>query len=144
MTDAKQQSLLGRQGPLILRLGSTAHGPPIPTPHSASYRLSRTNLLAAAPFRRDSIKFLLRDRDSRFTCTFDSVFAADGIRILTSPPGAPQANAICERMICDAAPRAARQDPRRQRASPTPKCNSNRASAAVGIALRCAQRGVPG
>ncbi|HET9255387.1 MAG TPA: transposase [Pseudonocardiaceae bacterium] len=27
------------------------------------------------------------------------MFAAEGIRILTSPPRAPQANAICERMI---------------------------------------------
>jgi putative transposase len=27
------------------------------------------------------------------------VFAAEGIRILTSPPQAPRANAICERMI---------------------------------------------
>jgi len=26
-------------------------------------------------------------------------FAADSIRILTSPPGAPRANAICERLI---------------------------------------------
>jgi Integrase core domain len=45
------------------------------------------------------VKFLLRDRDSRFTRVFDAVFAADGIRILTSPPQAPRANAICERMI---------------------------------------------
>jgi putative transposase len=37
--------------------------------------------------------------DSRFTRAFDAVFAADGIRILTSPPRAPRANAICERMI---------------------------------------------
>jgi transposase InsO family protein len=29
----------------------------------------------------------------------DAVFAAEGIRILRSPPQAPQANAICERMI---------------------------------------------
>jgi putative transposase len=35
----------------------------------------------------------------RFTTAFDVVFAADGIRILTSPPRAPRANAICERMI---------------------------------------------
>jgi transposase InsO family protein len=42
---------------------------------------------------------LLRDRDARFTGAFDAVFAADGIRILTSPPRAPRANAICERMI---------------------------------------------
>jgi putative transposase len=45
-----------------------------------------------------TITFLLRDRDSRFTTAFDAVFAADGIRILTSPPRAPRANAICQRM----------------------------------------------
>jgi putative transposase len=45
------------------------------------------------------MKFLLRDRDSRFARAFDAVFAADGIRILTSPPRVPRANAICERMI---------------------------------------------
>jgi transposase InsO family protein len=49
--------------------------------------------------RANSIKFLLRDRDSRFTTAFDAVFAAEGIRTLTSPPRAPRANAICERMI---------------------------------------------
>ena len=49
--------------------------------------------------RATTLKFLLRDRDSRFTPGFDAVFAADGIRILTSPPRAPRANAICERMI---------------------------------------------
>jgi putative transposase len=46
-----------------------------------------------------TMKFLLRDRDSQFTKAFDAVFAAEGIRILTSPSGAPRANAICERMI---------------------------------------------
>jgi putative transposase len=46
-----------------------------------------------------TLSFLLRDRDSRFTTAFDAVFAAEGIRILTSPPGAPRANAICERMV---------------------------------------------
>jgi transposase InsO family protein len=49
--------------------------------------------------RATTITFLLRDRDSRFTRAFDAVFTADGIRILTSPPGAPRANAVCERMI---------------------------------------------
>jgi putative transposase len=37
-----------------------------------------------------TITFLLRDRDSRFTRAFDAAFAADGIRILTSPPPAPR------------------------------------------------------
>jgi putative transposase len=44
------------------------------------------------------VKFLLRDRDCRYTRAFDAVFAADGIQILTSPR-VPRANAICERMI---------------------------------------------
>jgi transposase InsO family protein len=55
--------------------------------------------------RATTLKFLLRDRDSRFTRGFAAVFAADGIRILTSPARAPRANAICERMIANAAPR---------------------------------------
>jgi putative transposase len=57
------------------------------------------NLLMDLADRVPTIKFLLRDRDSRFTRAFDAVFTADGIRILTSPPRAPRANAICERMI---------------------------------------------
>ena len=56
-------------------------------------------LLMVLADRVTTMKFLLRDRDSRFTTAFDAVFTADDIRILTSPPGAPRANAICERMI---------------------------------------------
>jgi putative transposase len=44
-------------------------------------------------------KFLIRDRAGQFTGSFDAVFTAAGIRILASPPQAPRANAICERMI---------------------------------------------
>jgi transposase InsO family protein len=40
---------------------------------------------------------LLRDRAGQFTSSFDAVFTAAGI--LTSPPRAPIANAVCERMI---------------------------------------------
>jgi putative transposase len=47
--------------------------------------------------RTASVKFLIRDRAGRFTSAFDAVFAAEGIRILASPPRAPRANAICER-----------------------------------------------
>ena len=46
-----------------------------------------------------SIKFLIRDRAGQFTGSFDAVFTAAGIRILASPPQAPRANAICERII---------------------------------------------
>ncbi len=57
------------------------------------------NLLMDLADRAATLKFVLRDRDSRFSRAFDAVFAADGIRILTSPPEAPRANAVCERMI---------------------------------------------
>ena len=49
--------------------------------------------------RAASIKFLIRDRAGQFTGSFDAVFTAAGVRILASPPRAPKANAICERMI---------------------------------------------
>ena len=49
--------------------------------------------------RAAPVKYLIRDRDSRFTTTFDAVFEAEGIQILRSPVRAPRANAICERMI---------------------------------------------
>ena len=45
------------------------------------------------------VKFLVRDRDTKFIASFDAVFAADGTRILKSPIRAPRANAICERVI---------------------------------------------
>jgi transposase InsO family protein len=46
-----------------------------------------------------SVRFLIRDRAGQFTGSFDAVFTAEGIRILASPPQAPRANAICERII---------------------------------------------
>jgi len=46
-----------------------------------------------------TVKFLIRDRAGQFTSSFDAVFTAEGIRILASPPQAPRANAICERVI---------------------------------------------
>ena len=57
------------------------------------------NVLMDLGQRAASVKFLIRDRAGQFTGAFDAVFQADGIRILASPPRAPRANAICERMI---------------------------------------------
>jgi integrase-like protein len=57
------------------------------------------NLLMEPGPRATGVKFLIRDRAGQFTAGFDAVFLAAGIRILASPPQAPKANAICERVI---------------------------------------------
>jgi len=60
------------------------------------------NLLMNLEGRTDSPKFLIRDRDTKFTAAFDAVFTAIGVRIVRTPVQAPRANAIAERWIASA------------------------------------------
>ena len=57
------------------------------------------NLALTLDERFGAIKFLIRDRGSNFTASFDAVFEATGARILRSAVQAPRMNAICERLV---------------------------------------------
>jgi putative transposase len=74
-------------------LGVTAN------PSGAWVAQQARNFLINLADRAAQFRFLIRDRDSKFTGVFDAVFASESIRILRTPVRTPQANAIAERWV---------------------------------------------
>jgi putative transposase len=66
-------------------------------PDSAWMRQQARNL--AIDDRLEKVRFLLHDRDAKFSGPFDEIIRSEGVRVIKTPVRAPRANAVAERWV---------------------------------------------
>ncbi len=49
--------------------------------------------------RLENVRFLLHDRDAKFSGPFDEIIASEGVRVIKTPIRSPRANAVAERWV---------------------------------------------
>jgi transposase InsO family protein len=72
---------------------ATAH------PDSAWVTQQARNLALDLDARARPVRFLIHDRDTKFSRSFDEVLRSEGLRVIRTPVRAPNANAYAERVI---------------------------------------------
>jgi hypothetical protein len=65
----------------------------------AGYTTQQARNLYMADELPTAVRFLIRDRDSKFTRSFDAVFGSEGARVILTPIRSPKANAYAERWV---------------------------------------------
>ncbi len=73
--------------------GCTAH------PTAAGVTQQARQLTWTLQDEQRPMRFLIRDRDARFTASFDNVITAEGLEIVRTPYRSPKTNAFAERWI---------------------------------------------
>jgi putative transposase len=74
-------------------LGATEH------PDNSFVAQAARNLVGDLAEARRPIKFLIRDRDAKFSADFDEVFSSEAVQVIKAPVRSPRANAHAVRFV---------------------------------------------